>query len=76
MVNVLRRELWFLDSPWSLSITVLILLLSVELLNIRSSLEPWQATWTDSEKDTESSLRVLDSTGLYRKQNVTEFICH
>lgn len=30
-----------LNSPWSLSIAVLILLLSAELVVIRSSLEPW-----------------------------------
>lgn len=51
-VNRKRSESMFctisavLHSPWSLSIAVLILLLSVELVDTRSSLEPWQTTKT------------------------------
>lgn len=47
-VNRKRSESMFgtistvLHSPWSLSIAVLILLLSVELVDTKSSLEPWQ----------------------------------
>lgn len=33
-----------LNSPWSFSIAVLILLLSMEPIDIRSSLEPWMTT--------------------------------
>ena len=32
------------NSPWSLSIAVLTLLLSMEVVDIRSSLEPWPTT--------------------------------
>lgn len=38
-----------LNSPWSLSIAVLTLLLSVELVDIRSSLEPCTTTHGRSE---------------------------